>query len=243
MKKIMDMIEQQTIFLSAENVKKDFTNEAFYKNFVLGSEYDIVNEYIEKGFKSFKNFIFKSNTNNNAFNFFCQVHTSLERVMKIVLILSLDNYKDMDFRKYSHNLSKLLIDVKKICNFSDDEIKFINSLDGKYGELRYKNFDSLKLKKDRLSSGFHAWELIKWVNQTLNIKLYKGDMIMWEYDSSNEPKFGKNRFNLIVRSVEKQFLNICGKIAKYIGNESRKLNIYITEKHGRFYSAHNLSND
>lgn len=242
MKKIIEMLEEMIYIVRADDIKDQFTDETFYKNFVLGSEFDIVNEYMNKGFNSFKNFIQKSNTNNNAFNFFYQVHTSLERAMKIVLTLSIDDYKEMNFVHYSHNINKLLVDTKELCNFNDDEVKFINSLDGKYKELRYKNFDALKLNKDKLSNGFHTWELIKWVNDTLGIKLSKGKIFMWDFDNYNEDEIGKKILNRIVKSVEKLLLNICGKIAKYISKESKKLNIRITENHGRFYNEYNLGN-
>ena len=119
--------------------------DEFWKNFKLGSELDIAGRFIYNGLKSFdqtETFYFEE----DAFEFLYNISVGIERLLKIVIILSEhDQTKNqIKFEKslITHNHMELVSRAKKNNQMSFGKVhnRFLQLLDTFYRTHRYDRF-------------------------------------------------------------------------------------------------------
>ncbi|MCG3710367.1 hypothetical protein L5F64_02535 [Aliarcobacter butzleri] len=197
------------------------TRELFWKNFNLGTELQISGNLIYNGlyiFDEMESFHFEE----EIFEFLYNIAVGLERLMKIVIILTTHdktNEKQDSFeeRIKTHNHKKLMEMVRKYhkVNLGEQHFDFLNLLENFYHNMRYDRFSLENVRNyDKEKKYFESF-----LSKHLEVKINHEKSI-----------FITNPNNFIIK---KKIGKLIGKISTQLYNiikkESYRLNIYTYE--------------
>lgn len=197
------------------------TYELFWKNFNLGTELQIAGKFIYNGiyiFDEMESFYFEE----EIFEFLYNISVGIERLMKIVIILSSHDKKNIDQKSFEdklkiHNHSKLMQMVREYhkLNLSKSHFELLKLLENFYSNMRYDRFNFENVRNyDKEKKAFEYF-----LSQYLDVHI-----------NNKETLFITNVNN---SQIKKRMGNLIGKIStllyEAIIKECFRLGIYTYE--------------
>ena len=186
-----------------------------WKSLKLNSEFHIVGGFIYDGLRIFNQM--KVFNEEDVFSFLYNISVGVERLEKILIIISEKNTEEHELLKKikTHDHLKLLKIIQKRYkfNFEDKHIKFLQLLSNFYKKIRY---DKLEPEGDQYKS---KDILISYIREAgINIQQFLSDEL-------NDDSIRENIGEIIGKIIN----DLYNKIDKEIHDQ----NIYTTETHSR----------
>ncbi len=197
------------------------TYELFWKNFNLGTELQIAGKFIYNGIYTFdemESFHFEE----EIFEFLYNISVGIERLMKIVIILSSHDKKNIDQKSFedklkNHNHSKLMQMVREYhkLNLGKPHFELLKLLENFYSNMRYDRFNFGNVRNyDKEKKAFEYF-----LSQYLDVPINNKETLFITNINNNQ--------------IKKRMGNLIGKISTLLYNAIReecfRLGIYTYE--------------
>lgn len=197
------------------------TKEQFWKNFNLGTELQVSGNFIYNSLQTFDE-MESFHYEEEVFEFLYNISVGLERLIKIVIVLTTHDKKTIDQKAFeekikNHKHSKLIGMVQKHhkLNLDRPHFAFLQLLEDFYQNMRYDRFNLDNVREYDKEKKHLEYFLTKYLDVQI---------------SSRESLFMTNRNSI---KTKKRMGKLIGKISTQlydiVRQESRRLNIYTYE--------------
>ncbi len=193
----------------------------FWKNFKLGTELEIAGGFIYDGLRIFGQM--RAFTNEDVFSFLYNISVGIERLEKILIVISNKNNNESELLKqiriHDHVELLSIIEENHCFEFADKHMFFLQLLSDFYKDMRYDNLEP--------KYGYYG------------LKGILVDYIQGIGIDAPKSLLGNDELNSNI--IKKRIGEIIGKISsdlyKKIDQEARLQNIYTTETHSETKSC------